>query len=201
MDGPAVTSIVVAAGEVGSGTAGAAGGKHFSKLTPRGVPGHPEHHVRRRCPLSAPIVFWHVVRATSDKDVLLEETFDPCSVMILKYCHKHTVFQPEMLDFIKSLSGFELRLNRIQVKGLSAGDVVVVQMKTRSKSGAFLPCEDLIRRWVVIFIGTASYLGHQCQAIFFTSTASQAVGVGGPCRSIGRQRNPALHPTPGVRST
>lgn len=45
-DGPAVTSIVVAAGEVGSGTAGAAGGKHFSKLTPRGIPGHPEHHVR-----------------------------------------------------------------------------------------------------------------------------------------------------------
>lgn len=48
-DGPAVTSIVVAAGEVGSGTAGAAGGKHFSKLTPRGVPGHPEQHVRPRC--------------------------------------------------------------------------------------------------------------------------------------------------------
>lgn len=45
-DGPAVTSIVVAAGEVGSGTAGAAGGKHFSNLTPRGVPGHPERHVR-----------------------------------------------------------------------------------------------------------------------------------------------------------
>lgn len=47
-DGPAVTSIVVAAGEVGSGTAGAAGGKHFSKLTPRGTPGRPENHVRDR---------------------------------------------------------------------------------------------------------------------------------------------------------
>lgn len=44
--GPAVTSIVVAAGEVGSGTARAAGGKHFSNLTPRGVPGHPDQHVR-----------------------------------------------------------------------------------------------------------------------------------------------------------
>ncbi|CAM9905957.1 unnamed protein product [Pylaiella littoralis] len=74
-DGPAVTSIVVAAGEVGSGTAGAAGGKHFSKLTPRGIPGHPEHHV----------------------------------------------------------------------KGFSTGDVAVVQVKTRSKSGAFLPCEDIVR--------------------------------------------------------
>ncbi|CAM9182126.1 unnamed protein product, partial [Scytosiphon promiscuus] len=74
-DGPAVTSIVVAAGEVGSGTAGAAGGKHFSKLTPRGVPGHPDQHV----------------------------------------------------------------------KGMSTDDVVVVQLKTRSKSGAFLPCEDLVR--------------------------------------------------------
>lgn len=36
----------------------------------------------------------------------------------------------------------------VQVKGVSAGDVAVVQMKTRSKSGAFLPCEDLVRRWV-----------------------------------------------------
>ncbi|CAM9176082.1 unnamed protein product, partial [Hapterophycus canaliculatus] len=44
-DGPAVTSIIVAAGEVGSGTARAAGGKHFSNLTPRGVPGHPDQHV------------------------------------------------------------------------------------------------------------------------------------------------------------
>lgn len=26
-------------------------------------------------------------------------------------------------------------------------------MKTRSKSGAFLPCEDLVRRWVAIFTG------------------------------------------------
>ena len=41
-----MTSIVVAAGEVGSGTAGAAGGQHFSNLTPRGVPGYPEHNVR-----------------------------------------------------------------------------------------------------------------------------------------------------------
>ncbi|CAM9784331.1 unnamed protein product [Ectocarpus sp. 4 AP-2014] len=77
-DGPAVTSIVVAAGEVGSGTAGAAGGKHFSNLTPRGTPGRPESHV----------------------------------------------------------------------EGMPAGDVVVVQMKTRSKSGAFLPCEDLVRSTV-----------------------------------------------------
>lgn len=45
-DGPGVTSIVVAAGEVGSGTALAAGGKHFSKLTPKGVPGQPEQYVR-----------------------------------------------------------------------------------------------------------------------------------------------------------
>ncbi|CAB1099869.1 unnamed protein product [Ectocarpus sp. CCAP 1310/34] len=74
-DGPAVTSIVVAAGEVGSGTAGAAGGQHFSKLTPRGTPGRPENHV----------------------------------------------------------------------EGMPAGDVVVVQIKTRSKSGAFLPCEDIVR--------------------------------------------------------
>ncbi|CAM9123630.1 unnamed protein product [Ascophyllum nodosum] len=44
-DGPSVTNIVVAAGEVGSGTAGAAGGTHFSKLTPRGVAGHPGYHV------------------------------------------------------------------------------------------------------------------------------------------------------------
>ena len=41
-----MTSIVVAAGEVGSGTAGAAGGQHFSELTPRGVPGFPQHNVR-----------------------------------------------------------------------------------------------------------------------------------------------------------
>ncbi|CAN0205770.1 unnamed protein product, partial [Laminaria digitata] len=73
-DGPFVTSIVVAAGEVGSGTAGAAGGQHFSELTPRGVPGYPEHNV----------------------------------------------------------------------KGMAAGDVVVTQIKTRSKSGAFLPCENVV---------------------------------------------------------
>ncbi|CAN0071799.1 unnamed protein product, partial [Ectocarpus fasciculatus] len=81
-DGPAVTSIVVAAGEVGSGTAGAAGGKHFSKLTPRGTLGTPENHV----------------------------------------------------------------------EGMPASDVVVVQMKTRSKSGAFLPCEDLVRRCAFVFL-------------------------------------------------
>lgn len=44
-DGPAVTSVVVAAGEVGSGTAGAAGGQHFSKLTPRGIAGYPDRCV------------------------------------------------------------------------------------------------------------------------------------------------------------
>lgn len=45
-DIPAVTSVVVAAGEVGSGTALASGGQHFSKLTPRGAPGRPDHQVR-----------------------------------------------------------------------------------------------------------------------------------------------------------
>ncbi|CAM9962835.1 unnamed protein product, partial [Discosporangium mesarthrocarpum] len=43
--GPLVTSIISAAGEVGSGTAGAAGGKHFSKITPSGLMGHPEQRL------------------------------------------------------------------------------------------------------------------------------------------------------------
>lgn len=41
-----MVSVVVAAGEVGSGTALASGGQHFSKLTPRGAPGVPDAHVR-----------------------------------------------------------------------------------------------------------------------------------------------------------
>ncbi|CAM9304223.1 unnamed protein product, partial [Hapterophycus canaliculatus] len=34
---------------------------------------------------------------------------------------------------------------RSQLSGMSTDDVVVVQLKTRSKSGAFLPCEELVR--------------------------------------------------------
>lgn len=49
------------------------------------------------------------------------------------------------------LSRMRLRLPRAQVEGMPAGDVVVVQMKTRSKSGAFLPCEDLVRRCAFVF--------------------------------------------------
>lgn len=71
-DIPAVVSVVVAAGEVGSGTALASGGQHFSKLTPRGAPGFPHH----------------------------------------------------------------------QIEGTSPGDVKVVQIKCRSKTGAFLACDN-----------------------------------------------------------
>lgn len=50
----------------------------------------------------------------------------------------------------------------MQVKGFSASDVVVVQMKTRSKSGAFLPCEDLVRRCVGLpFIVSSVILGYR----------------------------------------
>lgn len=83
-----------------------------------------------------------------------------------------------------------MQLNRVQVKGVSAGEVVVVQMKTRSKSGAFLPCEDLVRRWVVVLTGVFCVNGER-------SGKLRRCRV----RMLGRHRNVALYPMTGVYST
>lgn len=89
----------------------------------------------------------------------LEYVLGHCNTHVID--HEHVNFKPKLLLFKSFELLFELRLNRVQVNGLSAGDVVVVQMKTRSKSGAFLPCEDLVRRWVVVFTGIFHVNGEQ----------------------------------------
>lgn len=35
---------------------------------------------------------------------------------------------------------------------MAAGDVVVTQIKTRSKSGAFFPCENVVTRYLSLIV-------------------------------------------------